>query len=281
MRINKKSYPILDTLNNKSLGKIPFHENDVLFLSNQEYFDDFVNTWKKNVSGFLKEINVVTNPFRESVIKVLPKLNKLAQDVTKSGFKYSGTYVTEDIVLMINVDVNMNEDLRTIPSAFYVFHKSGIPLVYMKAGLTDDPSENTVWISKLAKDKGIGMTVKDISIKYLSIPMLYETFKKYASVDIKIMPPNTKIKSVKYRYKNETNLKLTLLDSKWFTTIIKSDAFKVSGHFRLQPKKVDGVWTKEIIWINDFEKTGYTSKAKVLSHKETVTATLDEGVIKE
>jgi hypothetical protein len=37
----------------------------------------------------------------------------------------------------------------------------------------------------------------------------------------------------------------------------------VSGHFRLQPKKSNGEWTKELIWIDEFGKTGYTSNAKI------------------
>lgn len=54
------------------------------------------------------------------------------------------------------------------------------------------------------------------------------------------------------------------MDSKWFTNLVKSDGFKVRGHFRFQPKKKDGVWTKELIWINEFEKSGYNREAGVL-----------------
>jgi len=58
------------------------------------------------------------------------------------------------------------------------------------------------------------------------------------------------------------------LDSKWFTTLVKSDAFHVRGHFRLQPKKKDGEWTKELIWINDFQKEGYTAPARRLQQQQ-------------
>lgn len=36
------------------------------------------------------------------------------------------------------------------------------------------------------------------------------------------------------------------------------------GHWRLQPFKKDGEWTYKMIWINDFEKQGYTRKAGIL-----------------
>ena len=60
---------------------------------------------------------------------------------------------------------------------------------------------------------------------------------------------------------------IQILNSTWFTTLVKSDNFKVRGHFRLQPKKKGGEWTKEIIWVNEFVKSGYTAPAKKLTNK--------------
>src|SRR5439155_24057442 len=90
-------------------------------------------------------------------------------------------------------------------------------------------------------------------------------FIKYADIEVKVLPPNKTVKDIKCKYVNDTSSNIQFLDSTWFTTLIKSDSFKVREHFRLQPKKKDGEWTKEIIWINEFEKTGYTSPAKKLS----------------
>jgi hypothetical protein len=33
----------------------------------------------------------------------------------------------------------------------------------------------------------------------------------------------------------------------------------------MQPKKKDGKWTKELIWIDEFEKKGYKREAKILN----------------
>lgn len=263
MRVNKRTYPILDKLQKNSLGVLPFDPVDSGFCLNQKYLDNFVNTWKENSHIFSKEINVITNPFMESVEKASSKLAILAKEAIKGKFKYSGTYVTKDVVFMVDIDTKETD--YGFPGSFYVFHKSGIPLVYRRSSFTNDPSENIIWASNLAMNKMIGADVETVVLHYLSFPIVFELFKKHANVEIKHMQPNTKISTVKCRYKNETNLKLTFLDSKWFTTLIKSDSFKVSGHFRLQPKKKDGEWTKELIWINDFEKTGYTAKAKILT----------------
>jgi len=101
--------------------------------------------------------------------------------------------------------------------------------------------------------------------KKITNVIIISMFKKYAEVETKIIKGESRIDGKRNeKIINSLKSNIIYLDSKWFTNIVKSDGFKVSGHFRLQPKKNDvGEWTKEIIWINDFEKTGYTSKAKI------------------
>lgn len=111
-----------------------------------------------------------------------------------------------------------------------------------------------------------GLSPIDAAKGAWSIVQMVLMFKKFADVEIKELPAGQKVKDIECKYINETQSNVTLLTSTWFTTLVKSDAFKVRGHFRLQPKKKDGVWTKELIWINDFEKTGYTAPAKILSN---------------
>jgi len=89
-------------------------------------------------------------------------------------------------------------------------------------------------------------------------------FKKYAQVEIVESKARTKIHVQGCKYLNETDLDVEYLDSKWFTSLVNSKGFKVGGHFRLQPKKKEGEWTKELIWIADFDKKGYNRKAGIL-----------------
>jgi hypothetical protein len=63
--------------------------------------------------------------------------------------------------------------------------------------------------------------------------------------------------------KNETKYAVEILDSTWFTTIIRSEGFRVGGHFRMEPYG-PGMAQKKLIWIEPFEKTGYTRKARIL-----------------
>ena len=89
-------------------------------------------------------------------------------------------------------------------------------------------------------------------------------FLKYCDLETKIIKSGKKELHVGTKYINETKSNVEILDSTWFTTIVKSDGFKVRGHFRFQPCG-EGLVNKKLIWISDFEKTGYTRTAKILN----------------
>ena len=59
---------------------------------------------------------------------------------------------------------------------------------------------------------------------------------------------------------------LTIVTSRWNTTVIRTEKFGVRGHFRLQPYGTAMSLTK-IIFIEPFEKNGYTRKAKSKNEK--------------
>lgn len=97
---------------------------------------------------------------------------------------------------------------------------------------------------------------------YIKVLLSILNFIKYADIEIKVLPSNKKIKEFNCKYINDTSSNIKILNSTWFTTLIQTDSFKVSGHFRLQPKKKNGEWIKELIWIEEYEKSGYVSIAK-------------------
>lgn len=94
----------------------------------------------------------------------------------------------------------------------------------------------------------------------------FVNFIKYAKIETKTIDGSKSVKEFGCKYQNESRSSVTILNSSWFTNIVRSEGFKVRGHFRFQPKKKDGEWTKELIWINDFEKNGYTSPARKLNN---------------
>lgn len=59
---------------------------------------------------------------------------------------------------------------------------------------------------------------------------------------------------------NDFNFPITLVNSKWNTTTIRTESFGVRGHFRLQPCGT-GRSNYEIIFIEPFTKNGYKRSA--------------------
>jgi len=96
-----------------------------------------------------------------------------------------------------------------------------------------------------------------------------ELFINFAELETKVMTPNSKIwdeKGVSAVYNNKTNTDITVIDSTWFTNLVSSGAFKVRGHWRLQPFGPERS-QRRLQWISDFQKEGYNRKAKILNAK--------------
>lgn len=94
-----------------------------------------------------------------------------------------------------------------------------------------------------------------------------ELFINFAEVETKIMKPNTQIwdeRMVNAIYNNKTRNNITVIDSTWYQNLVSSGAFKVRGHFRLQPCG-PGLSKRRLTWIADFEKSGYNRRAKIES----------------
>lgn len=92
-----------------------------------------------------------------------------------------------------------------------------------------------------------------------------ELFLQYAEVETKILNSFKQIfEGPNCLYRNKTMFPVTIIDSTWFTTLIHSGAFKVRGHFRLQPCG-EGLSKRKLVWIKDFQKNGYTREAKIVS----------------
>jgi hypothetical protein len=86
-------------------------------------------------------------------------------------------------------------------------------------------------------------------------------------IETKIVAKGKKIAHGRQEYFNKTALPVEILDSTWFTTIVRREGFQVSGHFRLQPVGPERS-ERKLIWIDRYEKGGYVRKAGLLRGKE-------------
>jgi hypothetical protein len=265
MKISNRTHPILEKMKNKSLGIIPIFEDDKSFFDLNIKF--YTHWWKFKLKEFGSDVNIITENFDLACKKAEDKLHALILDIMgndTSDLDVSGTVINGGLVYM--VDYHLKKGSEDCEIFLYIFTKEGTPIAFLvdsaKYGIN-----LTGWVSKT---RNLGKNEKEIShflIYHLEKAAIYFMFKKYAEVETKYLQPNKKTRDIFCKYKNETATGITILDSKWFTNLVKSDAFNVRGHFRLQPKKKNGEWAKELIWINEFQKSGYISRAKKLSHE--------------
>ena len=262
MKISHRSHPILEKLHNGSLGVIPILEQDKDFFDS--YSSDFLKCWKIFQKDFSCDINIITNPFFEASEKAEKKLVGLYSDIVKQenvDFNLKGCYVCGDYVYMISHEVIQDQSYAEM--AFFLFDKLGMPIAfYVTSGKKNlHYGWVTSGLNMPHSEENVRNWVMGHALRVIALSM----FKSYAQVETKILLPNSKTKGILCKYVNQTKLKLTYLDSKWFTNLVKSDGFNVRGHFRLQPMKKNGEWTKELIWISEFEKTGYTAPARKIA----------------
>ena len=62
------------------------------------------------------------------------------------------------------------------------------------------------------------------------------------------------------RIKNETKSDYTVVNSKWNTTVVRTEGFTVSMHPRWQPCG-KGNKERKLIMIDEFQKSGYTRRS--------------------
>lgn len=264
MKIDYKNYPVLENLEKGKFENMPVIQKDKLFFD--VYANDFFKNWKLFQQDFKSEINIISQPFLDACSKSYNKLGCLLEEIMTDDlddFIVKGTFIVKDTVCMISYDTRKGSDVQEL--AFYIFDRWGSPLC-MNVMSTKHNIDEIMWVTEFDRKRveEVGGVLAFVKSHLLRV-FIYKMFKSYAQVETKILQPKQKVMDIVCKYKNDTKLKLTFLDSKWFTNLVKSDGFNVRGHFRLQPKKANGQWTKELIWISDFQKTGYTAPAKMLS----------------
>jgi hypothetical protein len=99
---------------------------------------------------------------------------------------------------------------------------------------------------------------------YIQATLAILTFKVYAEVEYheiggRKYPRRKKINGEKYI--NQTDRQINVLDNRWWTETRRFEAFKVKGHYRLQPYG-PGREKRRLIYIKEFVKEGYHRRAR-------------------
>ena len=106
-----------------------------------------------------------------------------------------------------------------------------------------------------------------IDAKVVGSLLSYLIFKEYAPIETLIVNREKTRKGVlnKEKYLNEFNHNVTVIDSNWFTNIIRNKGFGVRGHFGLRAYG-EGRKKRKLVWIESYKKNGYVKKAKKNLH---------------
>lgn len=237
MNISYRAYPVLAFLKDVELSKTVILNNSVKI---GLYRDIIFNAWNDNNLKFSENIELLSSNFQDAMLLSQDKLIPILDDVenlAENMYQLNGTMFIKDFtVAYVYVESHL---------CYFIFQKDIL-----------------IYFCLRNKDSHylLGNDNDDFSLFYHleSYLQLYLVFKKYAEIEERIIKAKERLKLNDQKCINNTLLNLKIIDSSWFTSIIKSEEFKVRGHFRLQQYKNE----KKLIWINDFKKSGYTRTAK-------------------
>lgn len=278
MKIGNKNYKgLVDIRKSKNFltnFKIkPIYEGNVL-----DSITPIINKGLDNVLYLTDPIIKAVDFGSKSTISKLISLRNEIQTTTKCYLYKSQEDHGKPCVyntVFVNFDKQQNQTVFMI-FGFMDFIKNQIP--FFMTGFWDHDDDNHVKYSIANFSYVHGAINKDLENKFMvntvELMVQIEVFLQYAEIDTKYLKHHQRdMDGVLCKYDNKSGGDITIVDSTWYTNLIKSDAFKVRGHFRMQPYG-HGMQKKKLIWINEFEKEGYTREAKIISQHPATAGTL-------
>lgn len=267
MKISYRTHPILEMINSGLANKIGVIQEDFeLWNKNNQmmYFHSYIQNYFKPFLKKEKTVFKVSDSFKNAIDLNKNKLATLIHDFTigkdQINIDINDIFILDDFVYFFDFHCKKNEE--DTKYSFFIFTKEGCLMAFNIEDVENKVFQHR-WCSLGVNIKQNESNINKFLIDSMALIFAIYFFKQYAEVETKYLDPKKKQIDINCKYINETNTGITILDSKWFTTLVKSDSFKVRGHFRLQPYGEE-LKQRKLIWINDFEKDGYTAKAKIL-----------------
>ena len=219
---------------------------------------------KNLISGCLyahniKNVYYVPKSFTHAHATVAPKLDNLFTPQVMMDIHEDCCFVLHNGITLLSV---WCEQMKAYH--FLMFNQGFLMCWHLynleqKDGLKDDNSV-CCWPGSKEKDWASAWVYQFYGILL---------FKKYGQMELETVSAHKylpKSSIIGEKINNFTGMDVTVLDSRWFTTICRDEGFLVSGHFRLQPCKDErGEWTRKLIYINPYAKHGYHRLAPIVN----------------
>lgn len=220
-----------------------------------------VKEFPKVAHLFKEKIQYISDPFYAAYNKSVSKLSSVldSEPIDQSGTFISRSSPGETNTIFYSITSEGKKDDFRLNAIIFFFSKEA---KRDKPTLAIIVQKNAKGFKSFLSEKATvnGMDEMSVIADIFSLIL----FMKYCELEIKEVKGNSKINHIGTKYVNDTKSNIQILDSTWFTTLVKSEGFHVRGHFRFQPCGPNNSQRK-LIWISDFDKGGYTRTAKVLT----------------
>lgn len=253
MQITENTHPALMWIRMKNLDQSAVLKNDYSLRKTNNIIAIF-NTINNNLinkhNDYSINIKYISNTLAPVIKKSTEKLKtiNIFDDFTERELRRPGVILFEKLTFFF--------DYSNIPVIYAFWGKVFVFYSSFKAdGIVDE------WFTSQYSDITYAIDDKMAAAEFYELFTILFKFMKYCKIETKIIKPLGREKINNEKYVNNSSRQITIVDSTWYTNLVCSGAFNVTGHFRLQPYKTH----KDLIWISDYEKTGYTRNAKKLS----------------
>lgn len=273
MKISERSYPGAKLLNRNGYPT-KLHDRDAARLS-REKKAILLSATDGMRDKFNAKAYMITDPFSDAIdaaeARIMADMD-VNGDPTSHIRGMSGTLLLYDKITMYRYNIGQSINDSTI----LMYHEDGLiaafvngkPEFYSAAmeSFVDkcielDPSRSAGFDAEAAKH-GFNKEQMD-AFGRIAWALVAITFIRCADLKTIIVRGRSKSKDHEgQKVVNDLGHDVTLLDTTWFTEIVKVDGFPVKGHFRLQPVGANRQ-ERKLIWIADFKKNGYHRRAGI------------------
>lgn len=264
MKINYKN-TCLSFLDDPDNINFEMADSDTKLNMSEQYnfMKSFKTAFKQVVPFFKKNIQYVSIPFFEAYDKSRQKLKSVFD---KEQIDDCGTLIwqigSHTMTCFYSIKTTGTGDAWKADWVYCLFSKyskDDHPILNVLVSQFGNHTKQFIW-------NGYEKTGLKLDIYYfLGFLTTFICFLKYVDLETKVVQPGQRAHHNGQKYVNESAHKIEILDSTWFTTLVRSEGFKVGGHLRLQACG-PGLSQRRLTWIPDFEKKGYTRRAKILQN---------------
>lgn len=270
MKFNKEKYRILDDVGAKGvlLSVGAMRTIEVLNKEAPE-LEEIFGTFYKAVINDCKKGYYLSKKINDTInedVLVQEKLNELLHEINSTnGIMLLPEFKQSSLFNSFSYFIDNSKDLKKELNFSISFHSIRGLEIFISGTFIGKKFKSLSFIAddlEFYKEKDY---VFEKLVNYVFNIIIFMQFAEIETVitEGKNSIGKSKVKFNNEKYINESNIKIEVIDSNWFKHLIRTGAFNVKGHFRLQPYGTN-CSLRKLIWIHEFSKNGYNLQPKIL-----------------